>query len=109
MVRDLMIGGATDAIAKSGAALYAIGLGPDPQLMNLSLLETLTADSGDYVELPDGASDLSAAVARVFDELQSRYLLGFEPERGDGRIRPIKVTVKNGSFRVRARAGYVAK
>src|SRR5688572_2342353 len=109
MLRDLMIGGTTDAITKSEAALYAIGLGPDPQLMNLPLLKTLTADSGGYVELPSGLADLSAAVARVCDELQSQYLLGFEPVRTDGRVHPIKVTVKKSGVNVRARAGYVAK
>lgn len=108
-LRDLMIGGATDAITKSEASLYAIGLGPDPQLMNLALLETLTADSGGYVELPNGLADLSAAVARVCDELQSQYLLGFEPARADGQVHPITVTVKKSGVTVRARAGYVAK
>jgi Ca-activated chloride channel homolog len=108
-LRDLMIGAATDAIAKSEAVLYAIGLGPDPQLMNLPLLETLAADSGGYVELPRGLADLSDAVARVCDELQSQYLLGFEPARADGQLHPIKVTVKKSGVNVRARAGYVAK
>lgn len=108
-LRQLMIGGTTDAIAKSEAALYAIGLGPDPNLMNLSLLETLTAESGGYVELPRELADLPAAVARVCDELQSQYLLGFEPERADGQLHPIKVTVKKSGVTVRARAGYVAK
>ena len=108
-VRDLMIGGATDAIAKSEAGLYAIGLGPDPQLMNLTLLQTLTADSGGYVELPRGAADLSAAVARVCDELQSQYLLGFEPPRADGQVHSIKVTIRNSDLKVRSRAAYVAK
>ena len=109
MLRELMIGGATDAIAKSEAGLYAIGLGPDPQLMNLGLLRSLTADSGGYVELPSGLADLSAAVARVCDELQSQYLLGFEPSRADGQVRSIKVTVRNSNLKVRSRAGYVAK
>jgi Ca-activated chloride channel family protein len=108
-LRELMIGGATDAIAKSEAGLYAIGLGPDPQLMNLGLLQNLTADSGGYVELPRGAADLAAAVARVCDELQSQYLLGFEPSRADGQTHSIKVTVKNSNLKVRSRAAYVAK
>jgi hypothetical protein len=104
-----MMAGATDAVAKSDAALYAIGLGPDPQLMNLPLLETLTAGSGGYVELPGRAADLSASVARICDELQSQYLLGFEPAHSDGKVHPITVTVKNRGLKVRARAGYVAK
>jgi Ca-activated chloride channel homolog len=108
-LRDVMIGGAADAIAKSEAALYAIGLGPDPVLMNLPLLQTLTADSGGYVELPHGLADLSAAVARVCNELQFQYLLGFEPVRADGQMHPIKVTVKKSGVSVRARAGYVAR
>ena len=108
-LREVMIGGTADAIAKSEAALYAIGLGPDPQLMNLALLDTLTADSGGYVEVPRGLADLPAAVARVCDELQSQYLLGFEPVHADGQMHPITVTVKRNGVNVRARAGYVAK
>ena len=46
----------------------------------------------------------TAAVARVFDELQSQYTLAFEPAHADGKSHEISVTTKNRDLRVRARA-----
>ena len=44
----------------------------------------------------------------MFDELQSQYMLAFEPAHADGKYHEIQVTTKNRDLRVRARAGYVA-
>ena len=79
-------------LAKSGAALYAIGMGTrNGRAGQFALLETLTTDTGGYVEPLRDPSDISAAVARICDELQSQYLLGFEPARADGNFHPIEV------------------
>ena len=47
-------------------------------------------------------------MARVFDELQSQYMLAFEPAHADGKSHEIFVTTKNSDLNVRARAGYTA-
>ena len=54
------------------------------------------------------AAEISAAVARVFDDLQSQYTLAFEPAHADGQTHEIAVTTKNRDFTVRARARYQA-
>ena len=76
--------------------------------VDLENLELLTANSGGYVEDINDPAEISAAVARVFDELQSQYVLAFEPAHADGKYHEISVTHKNRDLHVRARAGYTA-
>ena len=108
-LRGLAVGAAQSAVKKSDAALYAIGMGTGKgAYIDLINLEALTADSGGYVEAINDPPEISGAGARVFDELQSQYLLAFEPARADGKYHEIVVTHKNRDLRVRARTGYVA-
>lgn len=108
-LRDAAVGAAQQVVNKSGAVLYAIGMGTGKgAYVDLVNLESLTADSGGYVEAINDPAEITAATARIFDELQSQYMLAFEPARADGRYHEITVTTKNRDLRVRARAGYVA-
>jgi Ca-activated chloride channel family protein len=108
-LRDLAIGATQRAVTSSGAAVYAIGMGTGKgAYVDLENLELLTANSGGYVEDITDPAEITAAVARVFDELQSQYLLAFEPAHADGKYHDIVVTTKNKDQRVRARSGYVA-
>ena len=108
-LRDAAIGATQRAVTGSGAAVYAIGMGTGKgAYVDLENLELLTADSGGYVEDISDPAEISAAVARVFDELQSQYVLAFEPARADGKYHEISVTHKNRDLHVRARAGYTA-
>ena len=108
-LRDLAVGATQRAVTNSGAAVYAIGMGTGKgAYIDLPNLETLTANSGGYVEAIDDPAEISAAVARMFDELQSQYTLAFEPAHADGKYHEIQVTTKNRDLRVRARAGYLA-
>ena len=108
-LRDAAVGAAQTAVKNSGASVYAIGMGTGKgAYVDVPNLETLTADSGGYVEAIDDPANITAAVARVFDELQTQYMLAFEPSHADGKDHEIQVTVKNRDLRVRARARYVA-
>ena len=108
-VRDIAIGGTQRAVTSSGAAVYAIGMGTGKgAYVDLQNLEMLTGDSGGYVEDIKDPAEISAAVARVFDELQSQYVLAFEPAHADGKYHEIFVTTQNRDLHVRARAGYKA-
>ena len=108
-LRDAAVGAAQQVVNKSGAALYAIGMGTGKgAYVDLINLESLTADSGGYVEAINDPAEITAATARIFDELQSQYMLAFEPVHADGKYHEITVTTKNRDLRVRARAGYVA-
>ena len=89
--------------------LYAIGIGTRKGgPVDTVLLESLTTESGGYVEPLRDPTEMSAAVARIFDDLQSQYLLAFESGHADGRYHRIRVRTKDRRLRVRARAGYVA-
>jgi hypothetical protein len=69
----------------------------------------LTDDSGGRTEIIRTAHDLDPATAGIADELSRQYYLGY-PASGvrDGRWRQIRVEVKPGKYRVRARRGYFA-
>ena len=106
-LRDAAIGAAQRAVTNSGAAVYAIGMGTGKgAYVDLPNLETVTANSGGYVEAIEDSAKISDALARVFDELQMQYTLAFEPANSDGKYHEINVTVKNRDLRVRARSGY---
>ena len=46
--------------------------------------------------------------ARVADELHRQYLIGFVPEKLDGKMHKIEVKVKKPGMKVRARKEYFA-
>ena len=54
-------------------------------------------------------SELLEATARIAEELNSQYVLGYSSPRGaDGQYHSIRVRVAGTDYRVRARSGYVA-
>jgi VWFA-related protein len=72
-------------------------------------LRDLTNDSGGRTEVVRSPLDLDLATASVADELTKQYQLGYlSPGKKDGRWHSIQVEVPSGSYRVRARRGYVA-
>jgi VWFA-related protein len=77
--------------------------------VNAFALRELTDDSGGRTEIIRSAMDLDPATAGIADELSRQYYLGY-PAKGkkDGRWHSIEVRVRNASYRVRARRGYVA-
>ena len=97
------------AVRESQAALYTIGIGTrEGVAVDVATLERLTLDSGGYVEPLREPAEISAAVARICDDLQSQYVLAFEPAHADGQFHAIAVKTKQNGLRVRARSGYVA-
>lgn len=77
--------------------------------VNVVALRDITDDSGGRTEIVRDSRDLDPATASIADELSRQYYLGY-PAGGkkDGRWHSIRVQVRNGSYRVRARRGYVA-
>jgi Ca-activated chloride channel family protein len=61
---------------------------------------------GGYVEL-QWTDDLNASFQRVADELHSQYVLGFSPEKSDGKLHKLDVRVNVPGLTVRARKSYV--
>jgi VWFA-related protein len=97
------------AVRRSDVTLYALGMGTRKGAsVDKVLLESLTIESGGYLEVLRNVAEIPAAVARLWDDLQSQYLLAFIPGKADGKYHSIKVTTNDRRLRVRARGGYVA-
>jgi hypothetical protein len=55
------------------------------------------------------AEELVEATANIADELNHQYLIGYNgPHKPDGQFHSVRVAVRGGEYRVRARKGYVA-
>jgi len=77
--------------------------------VDVMALRDITDDSGGRTEIIRAARDLDPATAGIADELSKQYYLGY-PSSGkkDGRWHTIRVEVRDHTYRVRARRGYVA-
>jgi Ca-activated chloride channel family protein len=77
--------------------------------VNVVALRDMTDDSGGRTEIIRDPRDLNPATASIADELSKQYYLGY-PSSGqkDGRWHSIRVELRNRTYRVRARKGYVA-
>jgi Ca-activated chloride channel homolog len=102
------------ALLRSDSFSYAIGIDPPARRaintgVNLSALTEITNGSGGRTEVVHDTADLNEATARIADELNKQYLLGYNSSRApDGRYHSIRVHAVSSSYRVRARNGYVA-
>ena len=108
-----------DAIRASEVLVYALGV-EAPQgspvfgfLTEASVdtrsLRKLTDDTGGLTEVVKGFKNLDKATARLADEFNQQYVLGYTSPKRDGRWHTIKVEVKKKrGAKVRARAGYIA-
>jgi hypothetical protein len=75
----------------------------------LSTAASITNGSGGSTEVVHDTADLTEATARIADELNKQYLLGYTSSRApDGRYHSIRVHAVNSAYRIRARNGYVA-
>jgi VWFA-related protein len=102
------------ALLRSDAFVYAIAIDSPDRLaintrVNPEALRELTDQSGGRTEIVHSSVDLAAASARIADELNHQYVLGYTPAHGaDGKYHSIRVRVAGSEYRVRARNGYVA-
>jgi Ca-activated chloride channel family protein len=103
------------ALLRTDAFVFAVAIdSPVRQAINTRVNPTalgeLTNQSGGHTEVVRDTSELPAAAARIAEELNSQYLLGYAtPHPGDGKYRSIRVRVNRAGYRVRARNGYVAE
>lgn len=63
---------------------------------------------GGYFELTSTA-DLASTFERVADELHHQYVLGFTPEKLDGKMHDLEVKLRRPDLVARARKSYLAK
>jgi VWFA-related protein len=74
-------------------------------------LSTLTAATGGRLYRPNSFDDLDRTYAEVAEELRHQYALYYSPlnKNRDGRFRKVHVQMREGDYRVAARAGYYLK
>ena len=102
-------------LLRSDAFVYAIaidspGSQPINTRVNAQALREITGETGGRTEIVQSSADLTAATARIAEELNSQYVLGYTSSHGaDGKFHSIRVRATNADYRVRARNGYVAR
>lgn len=102
------------ALVRSDAFVYAIAVDPPAkrainETVNVSALNEITGGSGGNTEVVHQTSDLEAVTARIAEELNNQYVLGYYSQLPlDGGYRGIRVRTTNPEYRVRARRGYIA-
>jgi Ca-activated chloride channel family protein len=104
---------ALEDIRRSDALVYAIAIDSadarESTRVNPEALREITSLTGGYTEVVRSASDLGPATARIADELNKQYTLGYASSRPpDGTWRAIRVRIRNGQYLARARRGYYA-
>jgi Ca-activated chloride channel family protein len=102
------------ALLRSDTFVYAIAIDPPDRRainarVNVQALREMTAESGGRTEVVQTTEELRDATARIADELNSQYMIGYiSPHASDGQFHSIRVKVTGTDHRVRARNGYVA-
>jgi Ca-activated chloride channel family protein len=95
--------------------IYAIGLESDyfngvqrvRTRPDRGLKKLAEETGGGFFELKK-TDELNATFTRVAQELHSQYVLGFSPEKLDGKVHKLEVRVKRPGMTPRARRSYVA-
>ncbi len=103
------------ALRRSQAFVYAIAINsPERRAINGSVnpttLREITDESGGRTEVVTSTAEIAAASAKIAEELNHQYVMGFTPAHGaDGKYHSIRVRSRNPDYKVRARSGYVAE
>lgn len=72
------------------------------------LLERLTQETGGSRFMLRGTDNVNALATQLLDELRQQYILGFVPERLDGKFHTLRVEVDNKDWSVHYRRSYLA-
>jgi VWFA-related protein len=111
---DAAIADVRASLLRSDAFVYAVAIDspkrqPINTRVNPAALNEITNQSGGHTVVVQDAEGLAAATAKIAEELNSQYVLGYSSARAtDGKYHSIRVSVRGGGYRVRARNGYVA-
>ena len=92
------------------AKLRAAYMGTDkipPRPPDGLLNEVVSESGGGFFEI-DQLSELNSIATQVATELHSQYILGFAPEKMDGKVHKIDVRINRRGYHARARRSYLA-
>jgi VWFA-related protein len=102
------------ALLRTDAFIFAIAIdSPVRQAINARVnpeaLSEVTNQTGGHTEVVHDTTELAAATARIAEELNSQYVIGYSsPHPGDGKYHSIRVRVNREGYKVRSRNGYVS-
>jgi Ca-activated chloride channel homolog len=85
--------------------------GADPRTRNRppsEVIRRLAEQTGGAHFMLGQYDDVNATFTQVMRELHYQYILGFTPERADGRVHELQVRVRRAGMTVRARRSYQA-
>jgi Ca-activated chloride channel homolog len=108
---DAAVSDVRTALLRSDAFVYAVAIdSPKRQPINTRVnpvaLGEITNQSGGHTAVVHDAEGLALATARIAEELNNQYVLGYSSARAtDGKYHSIRVSVPG--HKVRARNGYV--
>ena len=111
---DISLRDLRSALVRADTFVYAVAIdSPARQPINTHVnpeaLSEITNPTGGHTTVVRDSGDVAAATARIAEELNSQYVLGYSsPHPGDGHYHSIRLRVGGGTYRVRARTGYVA-
>jgi len=111
---DATLRNVRSALLRSEVFVYAIAIDSNKRVtintrVNPSALGEITNQSGGRTEVVTATEELSAATARIAEELNSQYVLGYaSPKRLDGQFHSIRVAMRDTNYHARARNGYMA-
>jgi VWFA-related protein len=108
---------ALEAAEKADAILYSVAIidrefysDRGMRFSGNSVLKKFSSATGGRMSRVSDAPGTSAAFGQIGKELRGQYLLGYTPSKqGDGSFRTIKVQVRSGHWKVRARRGYYSR
>jgi Ca-activated chloride channel family protein len=106
----------TEMLRFANVIVYALGYldnqSSSTRAMQQSQLTLMARETGGTAFFPGSTRELQSVYARILDELDSRYTLGYESTNtsADGKFRKVQVrlTGAGASARLRTRSGYIA-
>jgi VWFA-related protein len=111
---DVRLQDALPALGRSDAFVYAIAIdAPAGPAINRRFspdaLRAITGQNGGYTAVIHATPDLAEATARIANELNHQYTLGFSaPHGADGRYHLLRVRTRDTALVARSRRGFYA-
>lgn len=93
----------------SGVRVYAVAFSSGAVPAGRELLGDVPDQTGGKAFFPRGESEVDAVFTELDQDLSSSFLVGFAPQGKDGRIHPLRISLKNSpNAALRSQSGYFA-